>query len=71
MTLGKLLTSIGLVLIVIGLILTYAPGLLNWFGRLPGDIRIGNEKSVVFIPFVSMLIVSIVLSLLINLFLRK
>jgi uncharacterized membrane protein YidH (DUF202 family) len=71
MTLGKLLTSIGLVLIVVGLILTYAPGLLNWFGRLPGDIRIDNEKSVVFIPFVSMLIVSIVLSLLINLFLRK
>ncbi|WP_020564284.1 DUF2905 domain-containing protein [Methylosarcina fibrata] len=71
MTIGKLLTSIGLVLIVVGLILTYAPGLLNWFGRLPGDIRIDNEKSVVFIPFVSMLIVSIVLSLLINLFLRK
>lgn len=71
MTLDKLLTSIGLVLIVIGLILTYAPGLLNWFGKLPGDIRIDNEKSVVFIPFVSMLVVSIVLSLLINLFLRK
>lgn len=71
MTIGKLVTSIGIVLIVIGLILTYAPGLLNWFGRLPGDIRIDNEKSVVFIPLVSMLIVSIVLSLLINLFFRK
>lgn len=71
MTIGKLVTSIGIVLIVIGLILTYAPGLLSWFGKLPGDIRIGNGKTVVFIPFVSMLIVSIVLSLLINLFLRK
>jgi uncharacterized membrane protein YidH (DUF202 family) len=71
MTIGKLLTSIGIFLIIIGLILTYAPGLLSWFGKLPGDIRIGNGKTVVFIPFVSMLIVSIVLSLVINLFFRK
>ncbi|MGZ8097334.1 MAG: DUF2905 domain-containing protein [Methylosarcina sp.] len=71
MTIGKLVTSIGIILIIIGLILTYAPGLLSWFGRLPGDIRIGNGKTVIFIPFVSMLIVSIVLSLLINLFFRK
>ncbi|MGZ8143627.1 MAG: DUF2905 domain-containing protein [Methylosarcina sp.] len=71
MTIGKLVTSIGIILIIIGLILTYAPGLLSWFGRLPGDIRIENGKTVIFIPFVSMLIVSIVLSLLINLFFRK
>ncbi|MGZ8215202.1 MAG: DUF2905 family protein, partial [Methylosarcina sp.] len=50
MTIGKLVTSIGIILIIIGLILTYAPGLLSWFGRLPGDIRIGNGKTVIYIP---------------------
>ena len=68
---GKLITTIGIGLVVIGLIMTYAPWLVNWFGRLPGDIRIQNEKSVVFIPLVSMLVVSLILTLIINLFFRK
>ena len=49
----------------------YAPWLVNWFGRLPGDIRIQNEKSFVFIPIVSMLVVGIILTLIVNLFFRK
>lgn len=68
---GKMVTVLGIVLVIIGLIISYAPWLVNWFGRLPGDIRIQNEKSIVFIPIVSMLIVSIVLTLIINFFFRK
>lgn len=68
---GKLIILIGFALVVIGLAVTYAPWLVNWFGRLPGDIRIQNEKSVVFIPIVSMLVVSIILSIIVNLFFRK
>jgi glycerol uptake facilitator-like aquaporin len=68
---GKMITVVGIVLVIIGLAVSYAPWLVNWFGRLPGDIRIQNEKSFVFIPIVSMLIVSIVLTLIINLFFRK
>jgi glycerol uptake facilitator-like aquaporin len=68
---GKMLTIIGVVLFVIGLAVSYAPWLVNWFGRLPGDIHIQNEKSFVFIPIVSMLIVSIILTLIVNLFFRK
>ena len=71
MTTGKMITVIGVVLVIIGLAVSYAPWLVNWFGRLPGDIRIQNEKSFVFIPIVSMLIVSIILTLIINLFFRK
>ena len=68
---GKMITLVGIVLVLIGLAVSYAPWLVNWFGRLPGDIRIQNEKSFVFIPIVSMLIVSIILTLIINLFFRK
>ena len=68
---GKMITLIGIALVLIGLAMTYAPWMVNWFGRLPGDIRIQNEKSFVFIPIVSMLVVSVILTLIINLFMRK
>ena len=71
MAIGKLLTTIGVTLLVIGLIITYAPWLLSWFGKLPGDIRIEDEKKWLFIPLTSMFIVSIILTILINLFFRK
>lgn len=60
----------GLVLVVVGLILHYAPGLLNWFGKLPGDIRMESERGKFFFPITSMVIVSIFLTVLINLFRR-
>lgn len=68
---GKMIAVLGVVLVIIGVAISYAPWLVHWFGRLPGDIRIQNEKSFVFIPIVSMVIVSIVLTLIINLFFRK
>jgi len=39
-------------------------GALSWFGRLPGDIRIERETVRIYIPFVSMLLISAALSLL-------
>ena len=71
MAIGKLLATIGVTLLVIGLIITYAPWLISWFGKLPGDIRIEDEKKWFFFPITSMLIVSIVLTIIINLFFRK
>ena len=59
---------LGAVLLVIGAILNFAPWLLNWFGKLPGDIRIESEHGRIFIPITSMLIVSLVITLLLNLF---
>jgi hypothetical protein len=48
----------------------YVPWTLNWFGKLPGDVHIKREHSEIYIPLVSMLIISLVLTLLINLFKR-
>ena len=69
--LPKLLVGLGIGITVIGLILLYAPGLLSWFGRLPGDVHFERGGSRVFIPITSMIIVSLVLSLLVNLFFRR
>jgi hypothetical protein len=71
MAFGKVLTAIGVVLLVIGLSVSYAPWLVNWFGKLPGDIRIEGERSSVFIPITSMLLVSVILTLIVNVFFRK
>jgi hypothetical protein len=38
-------------------------GLLGWFGRLPGDIRVEGRNFRLYFPVVSMLLVSVVLSL--------
>lgn len=68
---GKFFILAGLALLALGLALRYAPGLLSWFGRLPGDIRIEEENRYVFIPITSMIVVSLVLTLIINLFFRR
>jgi len=68
---GKVLIVIGAVILLIGLILNYAPWLVNWFGKLPGDIRIENKNSFIFFPITSLLLLSVLLSLLVNLFFRK
>ncbi|WP_394753182.1 DUF2905 domain-containing protein [Crenothrix sp.] len=71
MSTGKMIIILGIALVMMGLVISYAPWLVNWFGKLPGDIRIQNAKSFVFIPLVSMLIVSVILTVVINLFFRR
>lgn len=68
---GKILVILGLVLVALGALITWAPGLLGWFGHLPGDIRIETENGVIFIPITSMIVVSLVLTVLGNLFFHR
>jgi hypothetical protein len=65
---GALLVAVGVVLILIGLLIW--SGSLAWFGRLPGDIRIERESVHIYIPIVSMLLVSALLSLVLYLMRR-
>lgn len=68
---GKLVLLLGLLLVLLGVVLTWAPGLLNWFGHLPGDIRIEREHGTFYFPITSLIVVSVVLSILVNLFFRR
>lgn len=58
---ARILILIGIVLIVLGLVWMLAERL--GLGRLPGDIVIERENMRIYIPLMTMLIVSIVLSL--------
>jgi Protein of unknown function (DUF2905) len=58
---GPMLVALGVGLILVGLL--FWSGSMSWFGRLPGDIRIERETVRIYVPIVSMLLVSAVISL--------
>lgn len=67
--LGRTLMILGAVLFVAGLALTYA-GRLPWLGNLPGDVAIERENFRLYAPFGTMIVVSVVVTLLLNLVVR-
>lgn len=67
---ARWLVIAGMILILIGAILHFAPWLLSWFGKLPGDLNMHSENSRVFIPITSMILISIILTIVFNLFNR-
>jgi hypothetical protein len=58
------LIIVGAGLVVLGILAKL--GLLSWFGNLPGDIRIENERTTIFAPITSMIVISVVGSVLFN-----
>lgn len=68
---GKALIVAGAVVLLVGIVIQYAPGLVSWFGKLPGDINITRDGTRIFIPITSMIIVSLILTVVINLFFRR
>ena len=67
---ARLLILGGIGLIVLGLVAQVVTQLLPGTGRLPGDIVIERENFRLYIPLGAMLVLSIVLSLLLNLIAR-
>ncbi|POX87465.1 DUF2905 domain-containing protein [Mycobacterium kansasii] len=69
---GPFLVVAGVIIAVLG-VLTWVGGLW-WVGRLPGDIRIERGNVRIYVPVVSMLVISIVgsvvLTILLHLFRR-
>ena len=66
-SLGKFLIVIGLVIALIGVILTVA-GKIPWLGRLPGDIYVKRENFTFYFPLATSIIISIILSFILWLF---
>lgn len=65
---GILLIVAGIALVAAGLLVL--TGGLSWFGRLPGDIRIERGNVRFYFPLASMLLVSLALTLIVNLLRR-
>lgn len=63
---GKVLISLGLFLSVLGIV--FVIGDKFGFGKMPGDIFIKRDNFTFFFPIVSSIIVSLILTLLFNIF---
>ncbi|MEP6616185.1 MAG: DUF2905 domain-containing protein [Ginsengibacter sp.] len=64
---GKYLIFFGVVVILIGILIFFFHDSFKWIGRLPGDVNISKENFRFHFPWVTMLLASIVLTILINL----
>ena len=67
--LGRVLLIVGVLLVIVGGLAVL--GVRLPFGRLPGDIAIEGERGGFYFPIVTMIVVSVVLTILFNLFLRR
>jgi len=66
---GKLLLIVGGLTMVMGAALLIAPK-VPFLGRLPGDILIQKDGATFYFPIVTMILVSVVLSIALNLVAR-
>ena len=67
---GRALIVVGVVIALVGVV-CLAAGKLPWLGHLPGDINVERERVSFHFPIVTCLLVSAVLTLLLNLLFRR
>jgi hypothetical protein len=71
--LGKILIVFGAVILMAGIVVTVAGRVpfLSHLGRLPGDIRLQRGSTTIYVPIVTCLLLSILLSLILKLIQRR
>jgi hypothetical protein len=60
--LGRPLIILGLILVAAGLLISFAPKLPTWLGRLPGDISIKRDNYSFHFPLTTCLLISALIS---------
>lgn len=66
---GRFLVLAGTIILVLGVFFILTDKLP--LGKLPGDIQIGNGRFKVYIPIATSILISLVLTLVINFFSRR
>jgi hypothetical protein len=67
---GRFLILLGVAAVVAGVLLLLQPR-IPWLGRLPGDIVVQRERFTFYFPVVTSIVVSILLTLVLNVFFRR
>ena len=65
---GKLLIFVGISVVVVGVIMLFLGR--TSLGRLPGDVTISTDNFTCFIPIASMILISLLLTIILNIVLR-
>lgn len=63
---GKVLIFLGIVVVLIGVLVYFFHNKMQWLGRLPGDIRVEKDNFRFYFPFTSMVLLSILATIIIN-----
>ena len=67
---GKILISIGLTIFFMGVIIYVLGDKVGWFGNLYGDVKFIKSNYRIYFPITSMVLVSIILTIILNIVLR-
>ncbi len=67
---GKIIIILGVILIALGVLLPYMAK-FDFFGKLPGDIKIERENFSFYFPIATCIVLSVLFTLLGNFFFRK
>jgi len=63
---GKYIIIFGGILVVVGIIVYFFHDKLGWIGHLPGDIKIERENFRFYFPITTMIVLSLVVTLIIQ-----
>jgi len=67
---GKYILLAGIFIVIAGLLIYFFHDYFKWIGKLPGDIRIEKENFRFYFPLTTMVVFSIVITIIINIFKR-
>jgi len=68
--LGRSIVVFGLVIAAVGGLMMFLPR-MPWLGHLPGDVQVDRPGFSVHFPIVTCLLVSVVATIILNLFFRR
>jgi len=66
---GRFLIIAGTIIVVVGVVFLLADKLP--IGRLPGDLRIGNDRVRIYVPIATCILLSVIVTLIVNFFSKK
>lgn len=67
---GKYILIAGIFIVIAGVLIYFFHDYFKWIGRLPGDIRIEKGNFHFYFPWVTMILLSIVITVIISIFKR-
>ena len=67
---GKYILIIGFIIVLAGIIIYFFHDYFRWIGKLPGDIRIEKGNFHFYFPLATMIVFSIVITIIVNVFKR-
>jgi hypothetical protein len=67
---GKYIIGFGVLIVVTGIVIYFFHDRLHWFGRLPGDIRVEKPNFKFYFPITTMILLSLLITLIVNIIKR-